>query len=702
VATDLNLGAAYGLSNLDVTGLAVSGDTLMAGAADSAEVYLSTDGGATWTRSQKPPTGESRTEVLMAPDSSPGEPAYTATTGSQSAVSVTTDGGVTWNQVGLIDTSLSDIVDLAPSPGYDRDNSLFLLTYGSEHSLWRRQYDEPGWQRVFTSTAADVDSLDGVGLPPDYGPDNQVVFLAGTSNGSPAVWRSADNGQRFGSPHTTRDPATGASFDIDAWVLAGDDTIFIGSYDGSHGLVYRTTNGGLSYAARATAGSQRLNSLTLSPAYHRDKTILAGNTAGWVYRSGDNGNSFEPLPSAAVSAPLTGRISVAFDPEFGTNRTVYAASKTADEGIYRFVIGSSTSWEGIDSNLPASGQIDRLAASAAGVLYATNPVANGGLERSLDPTDSSGPTFESVTRGLDDGVTLSGLWQHGPRLWAIDTTNTRLMTFTDSLSQPVAATSPANQAASLGTIVNYTVRNARLDWEALEGATQYQWQLDYDTDFSSVPDGFEDTTKASTVRLPTLEPDTTYYWRVRATGPVLSPWSASRSFTTTAGTERAAPQLITPQAGTGGVAIRPLFQWSAIAGAERYELVVSTDPALDNPIILKMGDYALPATAWEANVNLDYATTYYWKVRAVGSHTSSEWSPVGSFITGPPPASPEPAPPTPPTQPAPPAPPSPPAATPSSPAAPVTPDWLIYLVGPLSLTIVLLIISVLVLALRRR
>ncbi len=123
---------------------------------------------------------------------------------------------------------------------------------------------------------------------------------------------------------------------------------------------------------------------------------------------------------------------------------------------------------------------------------------------------------------------------------------------------------------------------------------------------------------------------------------------------------------------------------------------VSTDPALGNPTILKIGSYALLATVWEANVTLDNETTYYWRVRAMGSNTSSDWSSVSFFTTGSPPLPKE----------APalvsaPAPAPPPPAPPSPPAQPAAPDWLIYLVGPLILTIVLLLVTILVLALRR-
>jgi len=267
------------------------------------------------------------------------------------------------------------------------------------------------------------------------------------------------------------------------------------------------------------------------------------------------------------------------------------------------------------------------------------------------------------------------------------------MTYTDSLTRPVTLTSPPDETSVTGT------GNVILEWETLPGATEYNWQLDYDTDFSTVPTDFEGDTKASSARLPALNTNTTYYWRVRVTEPVLSGWSAKWSFTTGLGSTVIAPELYSPKAGVNEVPLKPLFQWSVIAGADSYELIVSTHVSFATPIIVKIGDYTLPATAWQSNINLDYNTTYYWKVRASGPTSYSAWSAVGVFTTESPPPQLSPAP----EQPATPSPtlspPLPPSSpSPSSPQAQSTlPDWVIYLIGALLLTTVILLITLLLL-----
>ncbi len=639
LAVDLSIGSGYGLNNIDITGLDVCGSAtaavLVAGAADDGQVYHSYDGGAGWTRSLKEPTGQSKTRVLMAPDFLSQNRAYAATSGAGSALSITRDGGLSWNQLGLVDTRIDSIVDLAVSPVYNQDNTMFMLTWGGDYSLWRSLTGGVRWQRVFNSTLNGVNSIKLVKLSSQYGSGSRVVFLAGSDTGGPAIWKSNDNGQSF--------ICRSAPLSVKRWAVVDDTTLFIAGYNGSHAVVYRTSDSGQSYSSGTVAGNQSPSSIAISPGYNQDGTILVGNSNGWIFRSADYGNSFEPLPAGTTWPPLSGSVSVAFDPKFSSNNTVYAASDSPDGGIYRFVIGTGIGWEAMDSTLPPGGMLSELGVSVDGVLYAANfqqvdtVSGKGGIERCLEPLTAA--TFETVTFGLDDGATLFGLWLYGNRMWSIDTTNISLMSFVDSLARPVGLTLPHDQESGVGKIVDDAIRGVSLDWQPLSGATGYQWQLDDDSDFSSLPAGFEGNTTASSVNLPALEPNNTYHWRVRAYRPLLSPWSEEWSFTTRAVSDIAAPILESPEDGAVGVPIRLLFQWSEVDGADGYELLVSGDLDFNNPEIGKIGDYALSGNSWQSDVSLLYDTTYYWKVRAVSSIVSSAWSAISAFTTEPEPAS---------------------------------------------------------------
>ena len=635
IATDLDAGSACGEENIDITGLAVRGDSagarLLAGAADSAMVLSSVDAGDTWTTSRKEPTGNDSTFVLM-PAGDGAFPAFSATSGDGSAFSVSTDNGTTWNQCSLIDTSIDAIVDVAPSPGYDGDTTLFMITFGNGHSLWRTTDGGATWERVLTGAMDDGDVLSRIGLPPCYGDGCRTVFAAGECGAQPSIWESTDNGHSF-RRRFTRDPDSGAPFSVDTWAIADESTLFIGSYNDSNGTVYKTTSSGFIFTPAVMAGGQSLHDLVLSPDYEEDATILAGNTYGWVYLSDDGGESFRPLPPDAVTQPLTGLITVAFDPGYKDNRTVYAASHDADCGIYRFFVGGKTGWESIDASLPDDARINRVVVTGDGSLYAADTCTDSGMERSLDPACQTGPTFGSVSRGLGEGAVLVGLWHCGHRLWSVDAVHTMLMTYSDILTAPVTLRSPGSDETGIGNLAAHAITGISLDWDTLDGATGYQWQCDSDTDFSTVPDDYEATTGASTAILPDLLPGTTYYWRVRASAPAFSPWSAVQSFTTSLDTGYTFLALDSPAAGAEEVNCRPVFQWTPIAGADAYELLVSSDAGFTQPVLVREGDYALPGNAWQCDVCLDYGATYYWKVRAVCDTTCSAWSAAGAFTT---------------------------------------------------------------------
>jgi hypothetical protein len=92
------------------------------------------------------------------------------------------------------------------------------------------------------------------------------------------------------------------------------------------------------------------------------------------------------------------------------------------------------------------------------------------------------------------------------------------------------------------------------------------------------------------------------------------------------------PVLSVPAAGAN-TAVKPIFQWSTINSAEKYDLLVAADTAFSDIIIDKTGDNAVDTNAWESDILLKNDTTYYWKVKAVSKNSFGGWSAVGAFIT---------------------------------------------------------------------
>ncbi|WP_157547627.1 reprolysin-like metallopeptidase [Hymenobacter sp. DG25A] len=91
----------------------------------------------------------------------------------------------------------------------------------------------------------------------------------------------------------------------------------------------------------------------------------------------------------------------------------------------------------------------------------------------------------------------------------------------------------------------------------------------------------------------------------------------------------AAPTLRTPRTSPQGTL--PLFAWSGVPRAQSYELQVANNPEFTNPEL----SLSLPDTAYVPQNPLAEQTTYYWRVRGVGTECGpGPYSAVASFKTG--------------------------------------------------------------------
>ena len=199
---DLKIGSSEGLASLDITSLAIAGNAdrayLVAGAKAFPGVYLSEDSGADWISCNKPPSGASEVYVSLARDFTTSGAVYAATSGAESAFSISRDRGNNWSQLNLIDTTITNIKDLAVSADYIEDKTLFLITGGATDSLWYSADGGLKWERIFSSALPQVNRINFIALSPQYSQD-KTIFLAGTSDLNPARWKSEDNGQSFQS-----------------------------------------------------------------------------------------------------------------------------------------------------------------------------------------------------------------------------------------------------------------------------------------------------------------------------------------------------------------------------------------------------------------------------------------------------------------------------------------------------------------------
>jgi hypothetical protein len=445
--------------------------------------------------------------------------------------------------------------------------------------------------------------------------------------------------------------------------IADEKTIYVAL---PGGYVQKSTNGALTWQIPVWTGLPSINMLALV-----DKgTILVGGKNGDVAYSTDGGASFTLIPEVIGSG--SGNVQVAADASYGENRTIYAATNIAGEGIWRWVIGVSSRWEQIDRAITGLGvqRISGLASGSEGTLYALRmePASStsGGVSRSLNPreTDSADIEFDLANDALPAGATFdpTPLFPTLPYLklsgdagqndlWTVDSTNQIIYRYQDTLCKvgPTPVEPEAGEIIpidSSGNIISLILR-----WQELVGVTEYESAIYQDSEaiqclWSGTSDvsGINAVSGAGAVKLGS---GITYYWRARATQPVKSPWSEMRSFNPAMGAAQwsplAVPAATSPSAGATNVPIRPAFAWQPGDLATAYEFMLARDSEFTSVVVAMTGTNALPTPVWGCDRDLDYSTTYFWRVRAVNATGSSEWG-TGVFTTRAAPAAPLPPP----------------------------------------------------------
>lgn len=180
--------------------------------------------------------------------------------------------------------------------------------------------------------------------------------------------------------------------------------------------------------------------------------------------------------------------------------------------------------------------------------------------------------------------------------------------------------SPANLAVSQ----NYS--SLLLDWTDAFGATSYEVDVALDNTFTVSLQTY--TVTASSKTLTGLDPNTQYFWRVKASdGSVFGATSVTWSFTTNTLENF---NLISPANNATNQNFATLvFDWSNAIGATDYEIEIDSSVTFsDNPATYAVSPSATTLT------NLQPETDYYWHVRASNNGTTfGAWSATWKFTT---------------------------------------------------------------------
>ncbi|GAB4330952.1 MAG: hypothetical protein Kow00127_23030 [Bacteroidales bacterium] len=164
----------------------------------------------------------------------------------------------------------------------------------------------------------------------------------------------------------------------------------------------------------------------------------------------------------------------------------------------------------------------------------------------------------------------------------------------------------------------------------MTGVTYYDYELSLTEDFSNLyasgsinASTFPTDTSYNFAIVQTLLFDTTYYWHVRARhSEDMSDWSEPFSFTTLS-----APTLDEPSNGATDQMLDLTLSWDMIPGAYEYMYEFCTDPTFQIPCLAYAEDnMANPQ-------GISFGTTYYWRVKALHTNDTTDWSEVWELTT---------------------------------------------------------------------
>ncbi len=169
--------------------------------------------------------------------------------------------------------------------------------------------------------------------------------------------------------------------------------------------------------------------------------------------------------------------------------------------------------------------------------------------------------------------------------------------------------------------------NATFTWENAFPTNEYIFQLSTAADFTNESIIKIDTLNTNTISAALANYNTTYFWRVAVINSANcnGTWSAVNSISTVVNV----PTLVTPANNSIKQKTALAFIWTAVEGAELYDLEVANDNTFGTIVASLYNNTKVNAFI----SNLVNSTEYFWRVRAKNDDGIGAWSAAFKFTT---------------------------------------------------------------------
>jgi len=603
-----------------------------------------------WTPCLKPPTGLGvggigRPIVRVSPGFTADKKVYAMTTGAESAFSVSTDAGVSFNQKAIINLGAATVGVIDGLVLTPDGKTLFVVSRGAARvSVWQTATAPSAisWSRIWCANAVNPCLIalnsSGWATAPEIYLVNTVV---GTPNG---MFASYDGGASFNIRSTPN--VTTAAISV-----ASSKVVFIANGVAAPTTVYKSTVGGSVWSSPVPANANVIVSLATV-----GNDVLVGGT-GACSRSTDGGTSFVSLTTAGLTA--NGFICIP-DENYATNKIVYAGDTAAAaiNNVYRINADTGAIWENILN--PVATAIVGMGMSN-GAFYAQSGGAAIACDRTLGPRDAVGTiTWRTMNIPASANVILRFSVAQN-KVYVSTGVAATLWAYGDSLA--TAKTKLNTPASGTKVAVDPVTGRAQVlmvSWDAMGSGTglanTYTFGIFEKAQgvpgasfigigpmpiptaprcsiWPSGPSGGPAVTAPDFVY--TFLAGVEYGIIIRAADEVsadviVSPWSDPVYFTIEAATgiitaPYGGPQLQAPTPGAMGVSLTPGFAWAPVSGAVSYEFELSKSAATTargyfiDALVGLTGANALVTPGWQCDKTLDYSTSYFWHVKGINA-----------------------------------------------------------------------------------